>query len=137
MKTFNMSKEELEGFFNKYNISELEAFKVIMQYVYDYEKEEIEKILNSVKNNKEQNYQEVCFKEEFNLSNITDKNDLLNDKELGFLYKIVNDALLCLSSIKHRDVEYETIETSKIENSLYDKISRKSNGIKMLKLIEE
>ena len=35
------------------------------------------------------------------------------------------------------DVEYETIETSKIENSLYDKISKKSNGIKMLKLIEE
>ena len=100
-------------------------------------KEEIEKILNSVKNNKEQNYKEVCFKEEFNLSNITDKNDLLNDKELVFLYKIVNDALLCLSSIKHMDVEYETIETSKIENSLYDKISRKSNGIKMLKLIEE
>ena len=132
-----MSKEELEGFFNKYNISELEAFKVIMQYVYDYEKEEIEKILNSVKNNKEQNYKEVCFKEEFNLSNITDKNDLLNYKELVFLYKIVNDALLCLSSIKHMDVEYEIIETSKIENSLYDKISRKNNGIKMLKLIEE
>ena len=137
METFNMSKEELEVFFNKYNISELEAFKVIMQYVYDYEKEEIEIILNSVKNNKEQNYKEVCFKEEFNLSNITDKNDLLNDKELVFLYKIVNDALLCLSSIKHMDVEYETIETSEIENSLYDKISRKSNGIKMLKLIEE
>ena len=87
-----MSKEEIEVFFNKYNISELEAFKVIMQYVYDYEKEEIEKILNSVKNNKEQNYKEVCPKEEFNLSNITDKNDLLNDKELVFLYKIVNDA---------------------------------------------
>ena len=137
MELLNMSKEELEGFFNKYNISELDAFKVIMQYVYDYEKEEIEKILNSVKNNKEQNYKEFCFKEEFNLSNITDKNDLLNDKELVFLYKIVNDALLCLSSIKHMDVEYEIIETSKIENSLYDKISRKSNSIKMLKLIEE
>ena len=137
MKLLNMSNKELEIFFNKYNILELDAFKVIMQYVYDYEKEEIEIILNSVKNNKEQNYKEVCPKEEFNLSNITDKNDLLNDKELVFLYKIVNDALLCLSSIKHMDVEYETIETSKIENSLYDKISRKSNDIKMLKLIEE
>ena len=137
MKLLNMSNKELEIFFNKYNILELDAFKVIMQYVYDYEKEEIEKILNSVKNNKEQNYKEVCFKEEFNLSNITDKNDLLNDKELVFLYKVVNDALLCLSSIKHMDVEYEIIETSKIENSLYDKISRKSNDIKMLKLIEE
>ncbi len=137
MELLNMSNKELEIFFNKYNILELEAFKVIMQYVYDYEKEEIEKILNSVKNNKEQNYKEVCFKEEFNLSNITYKNDLLNDKELVFLYKIVNDALLCLSSIKHIDVEYETIETSKIKNSLYDKISRKSNDIKMLKLIEE
>lgn len=137
MELLNMSNKELEIFFNKYNILELDAFKVIMQYVYDYEKEEIEKILNSVKNNKEQNYKEVCFKEEFNLSNITYKNDLLNDKELVFLYKIVNDALLCLSSIKHMDVEYETIETSKIENSLYDKISRKNNGIKMLKLVEE
>lgn len=137
MELLNMSNKELEIFFNKYNILELNAFKVIMQYVYDYEKEKIEIILNSVKNNKEQNYKEVCFKEEFNLSNITDKNDLLNDKELVFLYKIVNDALLCLSSIKHMDVEYETIETSKIENSLYDKISRKSNDIKMLKLIEE
>ena len=137
MELLNMSNKELEIFFNKYNILELNAFKVIMQYVYDYEKEKIVIILNSVKNNKEQNYKEVCFKEEFNLSNITDKNDLLNDKELVFLYKVVNDALLCLSSIKHMDVEYETIETSKIENSLYDKISRKSNDIKMLKLIEE
>lgn len=137
MELLNMSNKELEIFFNKYNILELNAFKVIMQYVYDYEKEKIEIILNSVKNNKEQNYKEVCFKEEFNLSNITDKNDLLNDKELVFLYKVVNDALLCLSSIKHMDVEYETIETSKIENSLYDKISRKNNGIKMLKLVEE
>lgn len=137
MELLNMSNKELEIFFNKYNILELNAFKVIMQYVYDYEKEKIEIILNSVKNNKEQNYKEVCFKEEFNLSNITDKNDLLNDKELVFLYKVVNDALLCLSSIKHMDVEYETIETSKIENSLYDKISIKSNGIKMLKLIEK
>lgn len=62
METFDMSKEELEAFFNKYNISELEAFKVIMQYVYDYEKEEIEKILNSVKNNKEQNYKGFALK---------------------------------------------------------------------------
>lgn len=129
-----MSKEELESFFNKYNILELEAFKVIMQYVYDYEKEEIEKILNSVKNNKEQNYKEVCFKEEFNLSNITYKNDLLNDKELVFLYKIVNDALLCLSSIKHMDVEYESREASDIENSLYEEIEKRNIYEKTLTL---
>ena len=129
-----MSKEELESFFNKYNISELEAFKVIMQYVYDYEKEEIEKILNSVKNNKEQNYEEVCPKEEFNLSNITDKNDLLSDKELVFLYKIVNDALLCLSSIKHMDVEYESREASDIENSLYEEIEKRNIYEKTLTL---
>ena len=52
METFDMSKEELEVFFNKYNISELEAFKAIMQYVYDYEKEEIEKILSKIIKNK-------------------------------------------------------------------------------------
>lgn len=135
MELLNMSNKELEIFFNKYNILELDAFKVIMQYVFVYKKESLNEILDYIQNNKKYNdIIDTSKKENFSLSNIKNKNGILSDKELMFLYKIIFDVSNCLDSIKHIDVEYESREVSDIESSLYEEIEKRNIYEKTLKL---
>ena len=135
MELLNMSKKELEIFFNKYNILELDAFKVIMQYVFVYKKGSLNEILDYIQNNKEYNdIIDTSKKENFSLSDIKNKNGILSDKELMFLYKIIFDVSNCLDSIKHIDVEYESREVSDIESSLYEEIEKRNIYEKTLTL---
>lgn len=135
MELLNMSNKELEIFFNKYNILELDAFKVIMQYVFVYKKESLNEILDYIQNNKKYNdIIDTSKKENFSLSDIKNKNGILSDKELMFLYKIIFDVSNCLDSIKHIDVEYESREVSDIESSLYEEIEKRNIYEKTLKL---
>ena len=135
MELLNMSKKELEIFFNKYNILELDAFKVIMQYVFVYKKESLNEILDYIQNNKKYNdIIDTSKKENFSLSNIKNKNGILSDKELMFLYKIIFDVSNCLDSIKHIDVEYESREVYDIESSLYEEIEKRNIYKKTLTL---
>ena len=130
-----MSKKELEIFFNKYNILELDAFKVIMQYVFVYKKESLNEILDYIQNNKKyNNIIDTSKKENFSLSDIKNKNGILSDKELIFLYKIIFDVSNCLDSIKHIDVEYESRDVSDIESSLYEEIEKRNIYEKTLTL---
>ena len=127
MELLNMSNKELEIFFNKYNILELDAFKVIMQYVFVYKKESLNEILDYIQNNKKYNdIIDTSKKENFSLSDIKNKNGILSDKELMFLYKIIFDVSNCLDSIKHIDVEYESREVSDIESSLCEEIEKRN-----------
>lgn len=135
MELLNMSKKELEIFFNKYNILELDAFKVIMQYVFVYKKESLNEILDYIQNNKKYNdIIDTSKKENFSLSDIKNKNGILSDKELMFLYKIIFDVSNCLDSIKHIDVEYESREVSDIESSLCEEIEKRNIYEKILTL---
>lgn len=135
MELLNMSNKELEIFFNKYNILELDAFKVIMQYVFVYKKESLNGILDYIQNNKKYNdIIDTSKKENFSLSDIKNKNGILSDKELMFLYKIIFDVSNCLDSIKHIDVEYESREVSDIESSLYEEIEKRNIYEKTLTL---
>lgn len=135
MELLNMSNKELEIFFNKYNILELDAFKVIMQYVFVYKKESLNEILDYIQNNKKYNdIIDTYKKENFSLSDIKNKNGILSDKELMFLYKIIFDVSNCLDSIKHIDVEYESREVSDIESSLYEEIEKRNIYEKTLTL---
>lgn len=135
MELLNMSNKELEIFFNKYNILELDAFKVIMQYVFVYKKESLNEILDYIQNNKKYNdIIDTSKKENFSLSDIKNKNGILSDKELMFLYKIIFDVSNCLDSIKHIDVEYESREVSDIESSLYEEIEKRNIYQKTLTL---
>ena len=135
MELLNMSNKELEIFFNKYNILELDAFKVIMQYVFVYKKETLNEILDYIQNNKKYNdIIDTSKKENFSLSDIKNKNGILSDKELMFLYKIIFDVSNCLDSIKHIDVEYESREVSDIESSLYEEIEKRNIYQKTLTL---
>lgn len=135
MELLNMSNKELEIFFNKYNILELDAFKVIMQYVFVYKKESLNEILDYIQNNKKYNdIIDTSKKENFSLSDIKNKNGILSDKELMFLYKIIFDVSNCLDSIKHIDVEYESREVYDIESSLYEEIEKRNIYEKTLTL---
>lgn len=135
MEVLNMSNKELEIFFNKYNILELDAFKVIMQYVFVYKKESLNEILDYIQNNKKYNdIIDISKKENISLSDIKNKNGILSDKELMFLYKIIFDVSNCLDSIKHIDVEYESREVSDIESSLYEEIEKRNIYEKTLTL---
>lgn len=135
MELLNMSNKELEIFFNKYNILELDAFKVIMQYVFVYKKESLNEILDYIQNNKKYNdIIDTSKKENFSLSDIKNKNGILSDKELMFLYKIIFDVSNCLDSIKHIDVEYESREVSDIESSLCEEIEKRNIYEKTLTL---
>lgn len=135
MELLNMSNKELEIFFNKYNILELDAFKVIMQYVFVSKKESLNEILDYIQNNKKYNdIIDTSKKENFSLSDIKNKNGILSDKELMFLYKIIFDVSNCLDSIKHIDVEYESREVSDIESSLYEEIEKRNIYQKTLTL---
>lgn len=135
MELLNMSNKELEIFFNKYNILELDAFKVIMQYVFVYKKESLNEMLDYIQNNKKYNdIIDISKKENFSLSDIKNKNGILSDKELMFLYKIIFDVSNCLDSIKHIDVEYESREVSDIESSLYEEIEKRNIYEKTLTL---
>ena len=135
MELLNISNKELEIFFNKYNILELDAFKVIMQYVFVYKKESLNEILDYIQNNKKYNdIIDTSKKENFSLSDIKNKNGILSDKELMFLYKIIFDVSNCLDSIKHIDVEYESREVSDIESSLYEEIEKRNIYEKTLTL---
>ena len=135
MELLNMSNKELEIFFNKYNILELDAFKVIMQYVFVYKKESLNEILDYIQNNKKYNdIIDTSKKENFSLSDIKNKNGILSDKELMFLYKIIFDVSNCLDSIKHIDVEYESREVSDIESSLYEEMEKRNIYEKTLTL---
>lgn len=135
MELLNMSNKELEIFFNKYNILELDAFKVIMQYAFVYKKESLNEILDYIQNNKKYNdIIDTSKKENFSLSDIKNKNGILSDKELMFLYKIIFDVSNCLDSIKHIDVEYESREVYDIESSLYEEIEKRNIYEKTLTL---
>lgn len=135
MEVLNMSNKELEIFFNKYNILELDAFKVIMQYVFVYKKESLNEILDYIQNNKKYNdIIDISKKEIFSLSDMKNKNGILSDKELMFLYKIIFDVSNCLDSIKHINVEYESREVSDIESSLYEEIEKRNIYEKTLTL---
>lgn len=109
----NLSKEELEIFFNKYSIIELESFSKIFELVHDYEMKEVLEVSRKVYKEK----YDKCFEEyeapvrhyNYSVLDITKKNDLLNDKELKFLSTIVENAAMFLSSIQSNSDAYKQV----------------------------
>lgn len=105
-----MSIEELEIFFNKFNVIELEAIAAVFEYVHENNLEEIRNVANKVyyeKVNKADEFDEKARKKGFNLLDILEKSDSLSKKELEFLSTLIEDASFFLSSV--RDVPYEEL----------------------------
>ena len=105
-----MNDEELEIFFNKYDIAELEVFSRIFEYIKEKDlldtKEIATKVYYEKRKNINSNY-EISECADFNMQKILNKNDLLSDKEFAFLKALVDDAAFYLSTI--REYHYEDI----------------------------
>ena len=132
---YDITDNELEDFFNKYNLVELESFSLIFKYCYDYDITDVLKIARKVYKEK----YTACTDEfeipvrhiSFKTSDIKHKNNLLNDKELKFLYDLTESAVMCLESIEHLDVEDELRDLSILDDSINTEIENRKNSKKV------
>ena len=98
MEKVYLEIHELYDFFRKYDIHELDVLNTILDYV-KYDTSSIVSALNNVYDEKEID----CFDEderEFNYLDALNKNDLLTEKELAFLYQIIFDASFFLQTVE-------------------------------------
>ena len=132
---YDITDNELKDFFNKYNLIELESFNLIFEYCYDYDITDVLKIARIVYNEKYNScadeFETPIRHMTFKTSDIKEKNNLLNDKELKFLYDLTESAVMCLESIKHFDVEAEIIDLSKLDDSISTEIENRKNSKKV------
>ena len=146
MNILELTEKELKDFFNKYNLIELNAMNMIFEYVNEYDINKIIEIASIVYKEKEKecydNYEVPVKSYGFSLLNILDKNSKLNDKELNFLYQLVEDASFYLSSINdYQDGYKQAIEDfdiadypiqiiNRLETSLYNEINNRNQSNK-------
>lgn len=130
-----MTNEELTKLFYKYNIVELSLLSIILSYIKSYEIKDIELSLQEVFNKKLimgdcylERQENLFYSTE--ISDLKNKNNLLNFKELIFLGQITEDASMYLDSIYHIDVEYEKLQVYDFYESINKEIcTRKSNKV--------
>ena len=91
-----LTNKEMKDFFRKYDINELNAFEVILRYVYNLKDAgRIEHNRSEVLRAKKNTNPSVTSP--YNLSGLTRRNDDLTDQELNFLLRILSDAAFYFS----------------------------------------
>lgn len=108
-----LNKEEIKKLFKKYNIHELELFKIICKCIKEPYKEEIMEIIEEIDIDKKS---KLTINDEthkpFNYSvlNILDKINILNNKEIFFIHKLVSDAASYITYNQQINNHYNNIE---------------------------
>lgn len=138
----DLSYDELLVLFDKYNLAQLDVIKNVFQYVKDYDMSLVNSALNDVYLNDGEhcyhNYEVPIY------SDISNVNSLLSDKEIKFLYLLVECADSYLSSLQENyrneiedfDIEeYPVSFVSSLEASLYDEINSRKNSKKIKKTL--
>lgn len=139
-----LTKKELETLFNKYSLQELNTLSMVFEYVHEYSIDKIKMVLKKVYKEKERDmFWEYSSGDNstFNQHSIFEKNSLLNNNELNFLYKLVEDSEDFLSYIQSNEYEYEDLEGFDLNNypisfvqeyqsSLDDEINKRKNDTK-------
>lgn len=135
-----MNIAELENFYNKYDIFELELLKTIMSYVCEdikLEKEVLDKVYKEKWKPYDDEFSVPIKQSNYGLLSILNKNDKLNDQELEFLYNLVENASFYLSSIQdyqdgYKNViedfdidEYPVLKFFELETALYNDIEKR------------
>ena len=138
----DLSYDELLVLFDKYNLAQLEVIKNVFQYVKDYDMSLVNSALNAVyENDGEECYRSYEVPIYSDLSNV---NSLLSDKELEFLYFLVECADSYLSSLQEDycneiedfDIEeYPVSFVSKWESSLYEEMDVRKSSKKLKKTL--
>ena len=123
MENLNMSKEELRKFFDKYNGLELERINMMFKFVYDPEIKDARKVLTEVYSKKEKSN---TFDRSYRIKE-------LSEKELSFMYELVDTELMGLTCIKNPDSEKEIDNSTKLLNIIeYEMEKRKNKKVKVL-----
>ena len=135
-----MNNEELKEFFDKYSIIDLESFEVIFKYNNYNDIKNILEIARQVYIKKYieliDKYNFVLENMDFKISNIKEKNNLLSDKELEFLYKLTDSSLIYLSDINNIDFKNEILDIYILKNSIWNELNKRMNLKKDKSLIK-
>lgn len=135
-----MNNEELKEFFDKYSIIDLESFEVVFKYNNYNDIKNILEIARQVYIKKYieliDKYNFVLENMDFKISNIKEKNNLLSDKELEFLYKLTDSSLIYLSDINNIDFKNEILDIYILKNSIWNELNKRMNLKKDKSLIK-
>lgn len=135
-----MNNEELKEFFDKYSIIDLESFEVVFKYNNYNDIKNILEIARQVYIKKYieliDKYNFVLGNMDFKISNIKEKNNLLSDKELEFLYKLTDSSLIYLSDINNIDFKNEILDIYILKNSIWNELNKRMNLKKDKSLIK-
>ena len=114
----DLTYDELVNMFNKYSLPELDVMSAILNYVQEYDMTDVNQSINDVYNKKEKIYYNTVrdYIYEIDKFNIFKVNEILSERELNFLYKLVENSSFFLSTVRDYRDEYEnTIEDFNIE----------------------
>ena len=132
-----ITNEELEIFFKKLNISEIEMLNEILEYIESYN---IDRIFIIEKKALEENKIEFEKNEKQNI-NIFNKIKSFNDTELSFLSTILDDAMIGLfdyidENNKHNDEKFTKLNYlfSNIQEAVEEEIINRKKEKKLIKI---
>ena len=100
----DLSDDELKSLFNKYDVVELCFFDTIFEYVYNIDIERVKYIKDKIYNTKKKTAISLPV---HNLLDLSKKNNLLTDRELNFLLKIVSGASFYLQTVQELADEFK------------------------------
>ena len=142
-----MTKEELKKFFSKYNVVELEAFKMLFECNKDTDITGVLSTYRKIYNKKYEeisnDYDGIARHYPFSVLDLMYKQELLNDKELLFLKELVEPASMYLDTMNTIYNDYngskeelgfdptrEINEMSKLSTSIEKEISKRKTNQK-------
>lgn len=108
-----LNEEEIKEYFNKYSVTELELYDLILENVKTYNVRDIKRIKKKVY---EEKYKVLTDEFEVGMLPIgitvevlSRKDKVLNEKELNFFHDLVEDASNYLDSIQEYENEYKEV----------------------------
>ena len=113
-----LSDEELVSFFGKYDIVELNSFIPIFKYIYTFDIDDVINAYQSVYSKKSEGTDHDKLLVFSNISIISNKNNVLTDRELEFLAALSRSVSLCLADIEKSDVRKERYQVDRLADSI-------------------
>ena len=109
----NLTNEEIEDLFNKYDVVEVETFASILKFAVDYDTTEIAKVIEKVYKEKyellQANYKVGVKPNNFKISDLGKVNELLTENELEFLHTMIENAAMYLDSVETSEHIYKEV----------------------------
>ena len=132
----DFTEQELRKLFEKYDRFDLDAFSIIFEYAsFNYNIYRLYKIYKKV-------YDEFLTQDYYKrsqqhvISDIKNKHQLLEEKELKLLESLTDAAYNCLDGVKYINVESEKMEVYILNESINEELSKRNTQKKLIKTRE-